>query len=267
MKYELGSIGGGNMAEAIIRAVIGQRVITPERIIVADPSPERRKLMEHLGVATTEDNGAVVAGSSQVMLAIKPQMLAAVAPQLRTIEPAHQIVLSIMAGISTRKIAEAIGKPARVVRVMPNTPLLVGLGMSAICLGEHARAGDEIAPMQIFQAAGEAVMVAEKDMDAVTAVSGSGPAYVFYLAEAMIEAGRSLGLSDEHAAMLTKQTILGAARLMVESPDDPALLRRKVTSPGGTTQAAIEHMDRQQLKQHVIDALTRAAARSRELGA
>ena len=266
MRYELGIIGGGNMAEAILRAVVDNHIISAERIVVSEPQAERRAMLEPLGVALTDDNQQVVAGSSQVMLAVKPQTLAAVSDSLKAVDPARQIVLSIMAGVSTRRIAEVTGKPARVIRIMPNTPLLVGLGMSAIAMGEHARSGDELLSLQIFRAAGEAVMVHETQMDAVTAVSGSGPAYVFYLAEAMTDAARQLGLDDASAKLLVQQTILGAAKLMKDSSDDPAALRRKVTSPGGTTQAAIEHMESSELKRHIIDALGKAASRSRELG-
>lgn len=266
MQYELGLIGGGNMAEAIVRAVVDNKIIEPSRIIISEPQAERRALFEPLGVTLTDDNTQVISDASQVMLAVKPQTLAAIADALHAIDPAKQIVLSIMAGVSTRRIAEVTGKPARVVRIMPNTPLLVGLGMSAIAVGEHAHSGDELLSLQIFRAAGEAIIVDEKLMDAVTAVSGSGPAYVFYLAEAMTDAAKQLGLEPAAADLLVQQTILGAATLMKNSADDPATLRRKVTSPGGTTQAAIEHMDGTAVKQHIIDALARAAARSRELG-
>ena len=266
MQYELGLVGGGNMAEAIVRAVIDNQIISPERIAIADPVAERRELFKPLGVALAESNEAVMGYASQVMLAIKPQTLAAIGDQLKVIDPARQIVLSIMAGVSTKRIAEVIGKPARVVRIMPNTPLMVGRGMSAIALGEHARSGDELLALQVFRAAGEAVMVEESQMDAVTAVSGSGPAYVFYLAEAMTDAARQLGLEPSVAGLLVQQTILGAAKLMKDSQEEPAALRRKVTSPGGTTQAAIEHMESADLKRHIIDALAKAAARSKELG-
>jgi pyrroline-5-carboxylate reductase len=264
--YDLGFIGGGNMAEAIIRGIIRQNVLPAARLIVSDPSPDRRKIMADLGVTVTQDNAPVITGSAQIMLAIKPQMLSAIADQLRAIDVARQVVLSIMAGISTAKIAQAIGGPARVIRIMPNTPLMVGLGMSAVCMGAGAKAGDESLTLRMFEAAGRSVMVDETMMDAVTAVSGSGPAYVYYLAEAMIEAGRSLGLSEDQAAALTKQTILGAAHLLTESSDEPAVLRRKVTSPGGTTQAAIEHMEKSDVRGHIVAALGRAAARSKELG-
>jgi len=266
MDYELGIIGAGNMAEAIVRAVIDHQIIAAGRMIVSDPLPQRREMFQKLGVATTESNEQVVTRSSQVMLAVKPQSLKTLGDALKLIDPGQQIVLSIMAGIRSVKITELAGKALRVVRVMPNTPLMVGRGMSGIARGEGARDGDELLAMQIFRAAGEAVMVREEDLDAVTAVSGSGPAYIFYLAEAMIEAAQSLNLPPDAAKLLTQQTILGAAELLTRSGESPDQLRRKVTSPGGTTQAAIEHMESQKVRQHIADAIRKAAERSRELG-
>lgn len=266
MQYELGVIGAGNMAEAIVRAAIDREIVNPDKIIVADPAADRRVVFENLGCATGERNRHVVETSAQIMLAVKPQIFPRIVDDLQSLDAERQIVITIMAGLSSKKIAEAVGKTLRIVRVMPNTPLLSGLGMSGVALGKHAIAGDELLTMQIFQAAGEAVVLEESDIDAVTAVSGSGPAYIFYLAEAMAEAAESLGLSAEIADMLTQQTILGAATLLKESNDPAAVLRRKVTSPGGTTQAAIEHMESHNVRAHIADAIRAAAARSRELG-
>ena len=266
MMYELGFVGGGNMAEAIVRAAVERGVVGAGKIIVSDPVPQRRAIFEAMKVATTESNAQVLASSRQVVLAIKPQMLAGLTDDLRAIDADTQIVISIMAGVTIGKIESVLGRAARVIRVMPNTPLMVGLGMSAVAVGPHAQSGDEELATRLFQAAGEAIRVDEAALDAVTAVSGSGPAYVFYLAEAMIDAAESLGLTARHAAMLTKQTILGAATLMKDASDPPQELRRKVTSPGGTTQAAIEHMDSRALKSVMTQAIERAASRSRELG-
>lgn len=267
MKYELGMIGGGNMAEAIVRAAVEHGVVEPDRIIVCDPVSQRRDLFESIGVATTDQNDKAAANAVQVMLAVKPQVAPMIVGDLTGLDVNKQVVVSIMAGLTTSKIASLIGLPVRVVRVMPNTPLLVGCGMSAICLGIHARPGDELMALQLFRAAGEAVMVDESHMDAVTAVSGSGPAYVFYLAEAMADAAKSLGLPEELGPLLARQTVYGAAKLMHQSQEPPAELRRRVTSPGGTTQAAIEHMEAMQIATHLINAMRRAAERSRELGA
>lgn len=267
-------IGGGNMAEAIVRAAIASGTLEPGAIVVSDPVAERRELFASLGVTAVETNAEAIGDARQVMLAIKPQMLDGIAADLAGIDRENQIVLSIMAGITCAKIEAAVGGAhpgahpgaGRVIRVMPNTPLLVGEGMSAIAIGANAHEGDELLALQIFRAGGEAIVVDESLMDAVTAVSGSGPAYVFYLAEAMADAGEALGLSAEHATLLTQQTIAGAAKLLAESDDTPGDLRRKVTSPGGTTQAACEHLDASEVKRHISDALAKAAARSKELG-
>ncbi len=266
MQYQFGSVGAGNMAEAIIRGAIDHEVLKPDQIIVADPTPERRELFASWGCSVTEDNAAVVSQSQYIMLAVKPQMLPEVADQLAGIGQTGQIIVSIITGVSIEKLSEFAGGGHRVIRVMPNTPLLVGEGMSAIAIGSGVKAGEETLVLDIFAKAGRAVQVDESVMDEVTVVSGSGPAYVFYLAEAMIEAGIKLGLDPSTAEDLTKQTIRGAARLLDESEDSPAELRAKVTSRGGVTLAATTHMDESKVKQIIADALEKGRDRSIELG-
>lgn len=266
MKYELGFIGAGNMAEAIARAAIESGIVSAGKMITADPVGQRREIFERLAIKSTDNNKVVISESKQVLLAIKPQMLSAVAHDLEAIDSHRQVIMSIMAGIATSKIATAAGKPLRVVRVMPNMPLMVGFGMAAIALGADAQAGDETLALQIFGAAGKAVVVDESQLDAVAAVSGSGPAYVFYLAEAMRQAADQLGL-DEHSALLVEQTILGSARLLSKSDDTPSQLRQKVTSPGGTTEAAIKQFDTAVMSDVIIKAIKAARDRSLELGA
>ena len=266
MRYQLGFLGAGNMAEAIAVAAIDNGIVPADAIIAADPVDARRAVFADLGIEVVDDNAAVIAQAEQVLLAIKPQTLAQVGAQLASVDADRQVVMSIMAGIGSGKIVDAIGRPARVVRIMPNTPLMVGCGMAGVALGEHARAGDEALAMRLFGAAGRAILVPESAIDAITAVSGSGPAYVFYLAEAMQKAATDLGLG-EHAELLVQQTILGAAKLLAESPDSAAELRRKVTSPGGTTQAAIAHMDGNKTIDVIVNAIKAAEKRSRELGA
>lgn len=257
------------MAEAIARGAARTGVIPAEQMIAADPSEERLKVFESFGVTRASDNLGLVNAADTVVLAVKPQMLSALGePGQGTwaaIDPQRHTVISIMAGISSAKICEAIGKPVRVVRVMPNTPLMVGNGMAGVALGEHAQPGDDNLAMRLFGACGEAVQVSESDLDAVTAVSGSGPAYVFYLAEAMQAAADELGLSEQ-ARLLVNQTILGSAELLSQSDDSPAELRRKVTSPGGTTAAAIGHLEEQGVRETVVAALRAARDRSIELG-
>lgn len=266
MGYRLAFIGAGNMAEAIVRAALNQHVLEAGQVIVTDPSADRRAVFTALGVAATEDNTEAVSQSEQVVLAVKPQTLPKIAPQLGDVLTKDHVVISIMAGVRLTKLREALGAHVtRLVRVMPNTPMLVGQGMSAIALGEQAQAGDDELAMQLLSAGGQAVRVDESAMDAVTAVSGSGPAYLFYLAEAMERAARELGLGDQ-SRLLVSQTLLGAAHLLSTSEHDAAELRRRVASPGGTTEAALNHLDAQGASEAIVGAIHAAAARSEELG-
>ena len=266
MRYRLGFIGAGNMAEAIARAAIDTGIMPSHDMIAADTAEERREVFRALGIAVAADNAQIIADADQIMLAVKPQTLSEIADHLRVLNAETKVINSIMAGVSTGKIEEAIGGRARVVRIMPNTPLMAGQGMAGIARGRNARPGDEALAMELFGAAGKAILVDESDLDAVTAVSGSGPAYVFYLSEAMEQAAQELGLG-QHASVLVTQTILGAATLMCRSGDSPEELRRKVTSPGGTTEAAVHHLDGNSTREVFINAIKAARNRSCELGA
>lgn len=265
MVHKLGFIGAGNMAEAIARAAIDHGVLKAGEIIASDPTPARRELFASLGIAVGS-NEEVIRQSGQVLLAVKPQVMADAAADLGRFGTAEQVVISIMAGVTTAKLAAAIGRATRIVRVMPNTPMMVGLGMAGVCTGPDAQPGDDDLAMRLFSAGGsKAIRVKESDLDAITAVSGSGPAYVFYLAEAMEKAAAELGLKDD-ARLLVSQTILGAAQLLATSADTPAELRRKVTSPGGTTEAAIRHLEGNKSIDVVVNAIKAAQKRSVELG-
>lgn len=265
MKYKIGFIGAGNMAEAVANAAINQGLVEPSKIIASDTNASRRKLFADLGIIVTEDTAQVITESKQVMLAIKPQIFPEIAPMLGKIDTQRQIVISIMAGITTAKITELAGQPMRIIRVMPNTPMMVGQGMAGVSMGECCQPGDDEFAMQLFGAAGQAVSVSESDIDAITAISGSGPAYIFYLAEAMQEAAQKMGLGEE-GAVLAQQTILGAALLLGQSEDSAGELRRKVTSPGGTTEAALTHMEQNNVRQNITDGILKAQAKSIELG-
>lgn len=269
-QYELGFLGAGNMAEAIARAAIDQGVLQPDQMIAADPNGQRRSVFSQLGIATHSENTKVIGRSKQVLIAVKPQVMGQAAADLARYGTDGQVILSIMAGISTQKLAQAItaqgeSKTLRVVRIMPNTPLQVGYGMAAVALGEQASPGDEALAMRLFGAAGKVILLDESKLDAITALSGSGPAYVFYLAQAMQRAAVELGLAD-HADTLVRQTILGAAQLLAASEDSPEQLRHKVTSPGGTTEAAIQYLDKNNAENIVVEALQAAKQRSIELG-
>ena len=271
MSYELGIIGAGNMAEAIVRGVLGRGLLEPGQIIAGDVSPERRAVFEsQLGVKTTLDNRDVVRDTRAVLLSVKPQQMAGVLASLKVSFRPNSLVVSIAAGISTAFVQQHLGgmvRQLRVIRAMPNTPMLVGEGMVALARGPHATDADVAAIRRLFEAAAAVIEVPEDKMDAVTAVSGSGPAYFFFLVEHMVRAGVEMGLTPEQAHLLATKTALGAARIMTMTPDSPAELRHKVTSPGGTTHAAIAHMESQNLPQVIVDALRAAEQRGRELGA
>jgi len=266
MGQRLGFIGAGNMAEAIAKAAMAGGVLRASEMIAADPAEARRAVFAKMGIEIAADNAAVIARADQIMLAVKPQTLAALGKDLATIDCAKQVVISIMAGVSTGKISLTAGKALRVIRVMPNTPLQIGVGMAGVCRGEHAREGDDALALKLFGSGkSQAICVDESLMDAVTAVSGSGPAYVYYLAEAMEQAAAALGLG-EHGNLLSRQTVLGAAMLLSQSDLPAAELRRRVTSPGGTTEAAIKHMEANKLTQIVVNAIGAAERRGKELG-
>lgn len=269
MQDRIGFIGAGNMAEAIARGIISAGVCRPADIIAADLSPARRDLFaDQLKVRSIEDAPSVVTQAKTILLCVKPQHMAEMLASVRDVISDEHLVISIAAGISTSYIEQAVGgtRRLRVVRVMPNTPMLVGKGMSGITAGAHATPEDMKVARRIFESAGAVVEVKEELMNAVTSVSGSGPAYFFFLVEQMIEAGIQMGLSPEAAHTLATQTARGAAEMLCTSSDSPAELRRKVTSPGGTTFAAVTHMQEKGMPQIIVDALKAAERRGRELG-
>lgn len=262
----IGFIGGGNMAEALIKGLLAQGH-PAGRILVSDPSPVRQALLRDVHQITVlADNRAVAAGCRLLVLAIKPQMVPAVVPELAEVLAADHLVVSILAGTATATLERLLGGATRVVRAMPNTPALVGCGATAICAGRFAGAADLEAAGELFRSVGAVCTVDEAQMDAVTGLSGSGPAYVFSVIEALAEGGVREGLSYEVALELATRTVRGAAQLVAESGEDPAELRRKVCSPGGTTLAGLTALEDGDLKGTLIEAVARATRRSQELG-
>jgi pyrroline-5-carboxylate reductase len=269
-QYQLGVIGAGNMAEGIVAAAVAQKLYSAGQIIVSDPVAERRSLFrDQFGTSVTEDNGEVVTQSAVVMLAIKPQVFAEVAGAFADRITDDHVVISILAGLGTKKIEAAFPKArARVVRVMPNLPIRVGAGVAGLCGGQYASADDIAIAARLMDAGGSSVIVNDEAlMDAVTAVSGSGPAYFYYFVEQIVAGGVACGLKEADAMRLAKYTCLGAAKMMLESNDPPAELRKKVTSKGGTTQAALEHMASVKVDEAIQGAIKAAFKRGQELGA
>ncbi|EOQ67234.1 pyrroline-5-carboxylate reductase [Acinetobacter pittii ANC 4050] len=256
-------IGGGNMAQALIGGLIS-RGLPPTRITVSDPVEQIRQLLQEKEVHVTQDNVAAIQNADVVVLAVKPQVLATVLRPLKGLL-SDKLVISIIAGAEIQTISNLIDSN-RIVRVMPNTPALVQTGAHGIYANEVVGTSDRELTSQILAATGLTIWVnSEAQIDAVTAVSGSGPAYFFYLMESMIRAGKNLGLDEKVATALTLQTALGAAQMAITSSNTPSELRKNVTSPNGTTQAALEVFDRAQISQNIQSALAAAQKRSQEL--
>lgn len=256
-------IGGGNMAQALIGGLIS-RGLAPTRITVSDPVEKVRLLLAEKDVQVTDDNIAAIRDADIVLFAVKPQVLASVLKPLKGLFDS-KLVMSIVAGAEIATIAHLL-ETDRIVRVMPNTPALVQTGAHGLYATEAVNAQDRELASQVLAATGLTIWVnSEAQIDAVTAVSGSGPAYFFYMMESMIRAGKNLGLDEKVATALTLQTALGAAQMAITSSNTPAELRKNVTSPNGTTQAALEVFDRAQISQNIQAALAAAQKRSQEL--
>jgi pyrroline-5-carboxylate reductase len=269
MSYELAIIGAGNMAEAIVRGVTSKGILRPHQIIAADVVPQRRAIFQdQLGVRAVTDNVEAARQAKTLLLSVKPQQMPVALSGIGGATDEQTLIISIAAGISTSYIATHLGggRNWRIVRSMPNTPMLVGEGMVALARGVHATEADLASARQLFEAAADVIDVDESKMDAVTAVSGSGPAYFFLLVEQMIKAGIELGLTPEQAAKLARKTAAGAAKMLVSSDEPPESLRKKVTSPGGTTQAAIMHLEAHNWPAITVEAIKAAERRGRELG-
>lgn len=264
----LGVIGGGVMGEALLARLIDQKIFAASQILVSDPQPARRELLEQTyGIATTTDNAQVVAEAETILLAIKPQMLATVAEDLaaRAPQTASPLGLSILAGIPLARLEAAFPGWA-MVRAMPNTPATVGAGVTALAAGTRTTADQFAWAKTIFASVGEVVEVPESSMDAVTALSGSGPGYVALMIEALADGGVAVGLPRATALQLAIQTLKGTAELLQQSQMHPGVLKDRVTSPGGTTIAGIAQLESAGLRSALIEAVRAAHRRSVELG-
>ncbi|MEW5879215.1 MAG: pyrroline-5-carboxylate reductase [Pseudomonadota bacterium] len=258
-------IGGGNMASALIGGLIqkGQR---PHDLLAVEIDAARREaLARAFGIEVAPAPDARLARFDVLVLAVKPQQMREACSALRPFV-GQQLVLSIAAGIRIADLARWLGTD-RIVRAMPNTPALIGRGIAGLAAGRAVTPAQREQATQILQAVGTVVWLDdETQLDAVTAISGSGPAYVFYFIEALIEAGRAMGLSDEPSRRLAIETLVGASHLAAESGEPPEVLRARVTSKGGTTAAAIESMDADQIKAKIVAAVRAAQRRAAELG-
>jgi len=262
---ELGFIGAGNMATAICRGIVRAGLIGADEIIAADPDETRRSRFEAATGARTTTVNADACRSRVLVFSVKPRVLPEVLEEVGPLLRGDILIISIVAGAPARVIEVAAPRPVRVVRAMPNTPMLVGEGAAAVCRGAHATDQDLARAVELFSASATVIEVDEESMHAVTALSGSGPAYLFYLAETMIRAGVEMGLSEADAAVLTKKTLFGAGKMLIETGESPGELRGAVTTPGGTTEAALSSMARASVAEHIIAGIKAACRRSREL--
>ncbi|MBW2107878.1 MAG: pyrroline-5-carboxylate reductase [Deltaproteobacteria bacterium] len=278
LNAHIGFVGAGNMAEAMINGVIKSGLCDPAKIWASDLREARlAQLHETYGIRTSEKNSHVFEQAEIVILAVKPQHMDDVLDGLSSVLPQAltgvKLVISIAAGFPIKKIEAHLYPPLDqdakgllpIVRVMPNTPALALAGMAGMSGNAYARQSDMEKARAILEAIGKVIEFEEQDLDAVTAMSGSGPAYMFYFVEAFVQAGAKLGLRPSHALTLTLETMKGAARLLEETGEPPAELRKKVTSKGGTTEAALTVMERYGIKDHLIEAVHAAAQRSKEL--
>jgi pyrroline-5-carboxylate reductase len=260
-------LGAGNMARALVEGCLGRGGFTAQQLAATDVSePARTKIERELGVRVFRSNAEAVRWASVIVLAVKPQVLplvlAEIGPQLT---PDH-LVISIAAGVGSERLREGLDGHARVLRAMPNMPATVGAGATAIAAGGGATPDDLTFAKALFESVGEVVVVPESSMDAVTGLSGSGPAYAFVAIEALSDAGVRAGLTREVATKLAAQTLLGAARMVLESGEHPAKLKDMVTSPGGTTIAGLAAAERAGLRHALYAAVEAAVARAKELG-
>ena len=273
MSIKLGMVGGGVMGEALLSRLITQQLYRPDDVLVSDPQAHRREfLVQKYGVKVTSDNREAAAASDVLFLAIKPQVFERVAADLaegdgerRPAGAPLPVVISILAGVSLNKLEAAFGGQP-VIRAMPNTPATVGAGITAIAPGKAVTASHMEQATAIFQAVGQVVEVPEYLMDAVTGLSGSGPAYVAIMIEALADGGVAAGLPRAIASQLALSTVLGTAQLLQESQMHPAQLKDQVTSPGGTTIAGITQLERAGFRSALIDAVQAAKERSQQLG-
>lgn len=260
----LSIIGGGVMAEAILSRLLAQQVFAASTVLVSEPRRERRDfLVRQYQVQITEDNQTAISASETLLLAIKPQVFDSVVAEI-TPNP-NSTVISILAGVTIAKLERAFPQQP-VIRVMPNTPATVGQGMTAIAAGTKAEARHLERARSIFNAIGEIVEVPESSMDAVTGLSGSGPAFVALAIEALADGGVASGLPRAIALQLAIQTVLGTATLLKETDLHPGVLKDRVTSPGGTTIAGVAKLENAGFRSALIEAVKTATARSKELG-
>jgi pyrroline-5-carboxylate reductase len=259
-------IGGGNMAEAMIKGLLDKEVAEVGAIVVSEPRKDRRQhLSSTYKVLTVAGNKAAMKKGEIIVLAVKPQVMPGVLEEIAPLTTSQHVVVSIAAGISTSLIASFLGKEHCIIRAMPNTPAQIRFGATALCGSEGATPDALHLAQALFDAIGVTVLVNEAHMDAVTGLSGSGPAYVFLIIEALTDGGVKMGLPRDVAQLLALQTIIGASRMVIETGKHPGQLKDLVTSPGGTTIRGLHVLEKKGVRAALVDAVEKATERSREL--
>jgi pyrroline-5-carboxylate reductase len=265
---KLGLLGAGNMAGALVKGLLETKRCKARDVWASDSEPRQlRRMRRQFGIDAAPDNATLITDSAVIVLAVKPQVMDAVLAEIRPAVTRRQLFVSIAAGITLARLEQALGPQARVIRVMPNTPALVGAAMSVLVRGRRATAADARLVVDLFGGVGEVVEVKDEAlMDAITGLSGSGPAYVYRFAEGLIAGAVAEGLDERLARRLTYQTIRGAALMLQQTGRSPEELRAMVTSPGGTTLAGLQALDDAGFVGGLAGAIAAATRRSRELG-
>ncbi len=264
---KLGVIGAGNMASAIVRGVVASKKINANDIFVSDKDTQKLDTLSALGVNVSTDNNEIYKNSEIIIFAVKPNIYPFVLDEMSKIENAeNKLIISIAPGITTKKIESYFDKNVRVIRTMPNTPAMVGEGMSVLCTGTYADENDFACADEIFSCVGKTVRLDEKMMDSVVAISGSSPAYVFMLIEAMADAGVKSGLARDISYELAAQSVLGSAKMVLETKKHPGELKDMVCSPGGTTIDAVAVLEKRGFKSAVIEAMDACTKKTLEMG-
>lgn len=266
-KLKIGFLGAGKMAAALTRGFLRARLVQPDQVIAADPfAAARESFAAETGAAAAAANLEAVRGANVLILATKPDQAAAVLAEISSAFTPEHLLISIAAGVPLARLEGALPSGARIIRVMPNTPALVGAGASAFAPGKNATAADKELAQQLLSAIGLALAVKEPLLDAVTGLSGSGPAYVYQFIEALSDGGVAAGLPRDAATRLAAQTVLGAAQMVLTTGQHPGALKDQVTSPGGTTIDGVHELEKGGLRGTVMNAVRAAAEKSRKLG-
>ena len=264
---QVGVIGAGNMGEALINGLLHGQVCKPEQIFCSDVRPERQKEIRQVyGVKVTSRNIEVVKQSEILILAVKPQVMKPVIGEIAKYIDLSKLVISIAAGVPLSAIESCAEKELRLIRVMPNICVSVREGVSAIAAGKHVEKEDLMIAKTIFDSVGKSLFIGENLLDAVTGLSGSGPAYIFLIIDALADAGVRVGLARNDALILASQTILGAAKMLIETGEHPGKLKDMVTSPGGTSIAGLHALEEGGLRATLMNAVEAATQRSKALG-